>query len=136
MIIRNGGVSALTFGDNCSGSSDFSVFDRTCQWLDHYFAGLIPDQLPPLSLEGTPFQKKVWEALLTVPYGHTATYGDIARSIGCRSSQAVGQAIHRNPVAIIIPCHRIIGADGSLTGYAAGLSTKTALLRIEGVLLV
>ena len=89
--------------------------------------------MPKLSLKGSPFQQKVWQELLNINYGQTTTYGAIAKRIGCRSAQAVGQAIHRNPIAIIIPCHRVIGADGSLTGYASGLELKRKLLELEGI---
>ena len=107
------------------------VFKETRRWLDLYFNGKKPDFVPPLKPQGTPFQQKVWHELLKIPYGETTTYGTIAKRIGCRSAQAVGQAIHRNPIAIIIPCHRVIGADGSLTGYASGVDIKQRLLRIE-----
>ena len=113
------------------GHQELPVFAETCRWLDHYFAGEHPGFLPPLAPPGTPFQQKVWRELLTIPYGQTASYGDIARRIGCRSAQAIGQAVHRNPIAILIPCHRVIGADGSLTGYAAGLEVKRKLLWLE-----
>lgn len=87
----------------------------------------------PLSLHGTPFQKQVWEQLRTIPYGQTRTYGEVADQVGGRNkSRAVGGAAHVNPVAIIIPCHRMIGADGSLTGYGGGLALKQALLELEG----
>lgn len=107
------------------------VFKETCHWLDLYFRGESPDFTPKLSPKGSPFQQKVWQELLKIPYGQTITYGAIAKRIGCRSARAVGQAIHRNPIAIIIPCHRVIGADGSLTGYASGLNRKEKLLKIE-----
>lgn len=100
-------------------------------WLDIYFAGTNPDFLPPLRPQGTQFQLRVWQQLLTIPYGHTVSYGDIARHIGCRSSQAIGQAVGRNPIAIIIPCHRVVGSDGSLVGYAYGLEQKKKLLELE-----
>ena len=87
--------------------------------------------MPPVKPQGTPFQQRVWQELLKIPYGETTTYGAIAKHINCRSAQAVGQAIHRNPIAIIIPCHRVIGADGSLTGYASGLDIKQRLLSLE-----
>lgn len=103
------------------------------RWLDIYFAGTNPDFLPPLRPQGTQFQLRVWQQLLTIPYGHTATYGEIARRIGCRSAQAVGQAIGRNPIALIIPCHRIVGSDGSLVGYAYGIELKRSLLKLENV---
>ena len=87
--------------------------------------------MPPLSLKGTPFQQRVWKELLTIPYGQTVTYGELARRIGCRSAHAVGGAVGRNPISIIVPCHRVVGTDGSLTGYAAGLDRKRALLELE-----
>ena len=110
---------------------ELPVFDATRQWLDAYFAGTIPQAMPPLMFRGTAFQQHVWAELLTVPYGQTVTYGDIARLIGCRSAQAVGGAVGRNPISIIVPCHRVVGSDGSLTGYAGGLDRKRALLQLE-----
>lgn len=107
------------------------VFEDTRRWLDLYFSGTIPDFTPSIKAQGSSFQQKVWRELLAIPYGQTTTYGAIAKRINCRSAQAVGQAIHRNPIAIIIPCHRVIGADGSLTGYASGLEIKQQLLMIE-----
>lgn len=114
-----------------SNHCELQVFTDTCRWLDLYFSGTMPDFTPSLHPQGTPFQQKVWRELLTIPYGQTTTYGAIAKRINCRSAQAVGQAIHRNPIAIIIPCHRVIGADGSLTGYASGLEIKLELLQLE-----
>ena len=108
------------------------AFADTRLWLDLYFAGEKPGFTPSLNPQGSLFQQKVWQALLAIPYGQTTTYGAIAKSLSCRSAQAIGQAIHRNPIAIIIPCHRVIGADGSLTGYAAGLDIKQRLLQLEG----
>ncbi len=113
---------------------------RTRQWLDVYFSGRAPDFVPPLHLMGTPFQMAVWELLLQIPYGQTVSYGTLAKRIASQrgikrmSAQAVGGAVGRNPIAIIVACHRVIGADGSLTGYAAGLEKKKALLRCEGIL--
>ena len=110
--------------------------DGKC-WLDLYFSGQKPDFLPPLYSEGTAFQKSVWEILLQIPYGKTISYGEIAhqlaekRGIPRMSAQAVGGAIGRNPIAIIIPCHRVEGADGSLTGYAGGIDKKVKLLELE-----
>ena len=98
-----------------------------------YFGGGVPDFLPPLNLEGTDFQRRVWDVLLGIPYGQTTTYGAIASELGCRSAQAVGQAVGRNPIGIIIPCHRVVGADRGLTGYAWGLEKRAALLRLEDV---
>jgi methylated-DNA-[protein]-cysteine S-methyltransferase len=117
---------------------ELPVFDETCRWLDTYFSGRDPDFTPELSLRGTPFRKAVWEILLTIPFGRTMTYGEIASAIAQQkgvprmSAQAVGGAVGHNPVSIIVPCHRVIGADGSLTGYAGGLDKKARLLDIEG----
>ena len=112
-------------------NQDLPIFAETRRWLDIYFSGKKPDFTPPIHPQGTPFQQKVWQELLKIPYGQTTTYGAIAKHIGCRSAQAIGQAVHRNPIAIIIPCHRVIGADGSLTGYASGLDIKQKLLLLE-----
>lgn len=113
------------------------IFKEVRRWLDVYFSGRKPDFTPPIAPAGTAFQQSVWEILRTIPYGQTVTYGAIARRIeqntGCRmSAQAVGGAVGRNPISILIPCHRVIGADGSLTGYAGGLDKKESLLRWEG----
>lgn len=87
----------------------------------------------PLNPKGTPFQQKVWAALADIPYGHTVTYGELARRVGCpRGSRAVGQANHRNPLPIFLPCHRVVGTRGALTGYAGGLDLKRFLLELEG----
>ena len=114
------------------------VFSEADRWLNFYFSGKEPDFTPPLHLRGTPFQKAVWEILQTIPYGQTTTYGAIAERIAAKtgkakiSAQAVGGAVGRNPISLIVPCHRVVGADGSLTGYAGGLDKKSALLRLEG----
>lgn len=113
------------------------IFKTTQQWLDAYFAGRQPMTTPPLRLQGTPFRQAVWALLLQIPYGATATYGDLAARLvqanGYRamSAQAVGGAVGHNPVSLIVPCHRIIGADGTLTGYAGGLWRKEWLLNHE-----
>lgn len=117
---------------------DLPVFEEVSRWLDVYFAGRDPGALPPLAPHGTAFQQAVWNILRGIPYGTTTTYGRIAAHIaaargGRMSAQAVGGAVGRNPISILIPCHRVIGADGSLTGYAGGLDKKEALLRLEGV---
>ena len=115
------------------------VFDLTVKWLDLYFSGKEPDLMPPLSLHGTPFRKAVWEILLTIPYGKTMTYGKIAsmiarqRKIPRMSAQAVGGAVGHNPVSLIVPCHRVIGAAGKLVGYGGGLGRKVRLLALEGI---
>ena len=121
----------FTKGQGLPENLDLPVFAETRRWLDLYFTGIIPDFTPPLNPKGTLFQLKVWRELLAIPYGQTTTYGAIAKRLNCRSAQAIGQAIHRNPIAIIIPCHRVIGSNGSLTGYAAGLEIKQELLTIE-----
>jgi methylated-DNA-[protein]-cysteine S-methyltransferase len=101
--------------------------------LNAYFRGELRDFTCKLDLIGTEFQKDCWNALLQVPYGKTCSYGDIARAIGRpQAFRAVGMANHDNPIAIIVPCHRIVGANGTLTGYGGGLSTKEKLLRLEG----
>lgn len=103
-------------------------------WLDAYFAGKNPDvSAIPLSPKGTGFQKRVWQELLSIPYGKTNTYGTIAKRLGS-SARAVGSAVGHNPISVIIPCHRVLGADGNLTGYAGGLENKEKLLRLEGVI--
>ena len=113
------------------------VFEEVRRWLDVYFSGRKPDFMPALAPHGTAFQQSVWEILRTIPYGETTTYGAIARRIeqntGCRmSAQAVGGAVGRNPISILIPCHRVVGTNGSLTGYAGGIDKKERLLRWEG----
>ncbi|MBP5678184.1 MAG: methylated-DNA--[protein]-cysteine S-methyltransferase [Bacteroidales bacterium] len=107
------------------------VFDEARLWLDIYFSGCEPDFMPSVLFIGTRFQQRVWKALRTIPYGQTISYGELASHLGVRSAQAVGGAVGRNPVSIIVPCHRVVGTDGSLTGYAAGLDRKRALLQIE-----
>jgi len=113
------------------------VFEEARRWLDVYFSGRKPDFTPPTAPAGTAFQQSVWEILRTIPYGQTVTYGAIARRIeqntGCRmSAQAVGGAVGRNPISILIPCHRVVGTNGSLTGYAGGIDKKERLLQWEG----
>ena len=112
------------------------VLDEAVRWLDSYFAGREPGFTPLLRpYKPSPFRQKVWEALREIPYGETRTYGEIAEKIGCRqSAQAVGNAVGHNPISLIIPCHRVLGKDGSLTGYAGGLERKAWLLRLEGSL--
>jgi methylated-DNA-[protein]-cysteine S-methyltransferase len=108
---------------------------RSCEdQLHAYFRGELREFSCALDVRGTPFQMHCWEALLRIPYGTTSSYAEIARAVSRpRAFRAVGQANHQNPVAIIIPCHRVIGADGGLTGYGGGLAMKQALLRLEGV---
>ena len=126
--------------DSDAGSAP--VLEETARWLDLYFGGQRPDFLPKLSIQGlTPFRQEVMELMLQIPYGKTVTYGDLAARIAAAhgmkkmSAQAVGGAVGWNPVCILVPCHRVLGAGGALTGYGGGLSNKIALLRQEGILL-
>jgi len=107
------------------------VLEQAKDWLTQYFKGHIPDFTPPLKASGTQFQQRVWGQLLEIPYGETVTYGELAKDIGCKSAQAVGGAVGKNPISVFIPCHRVVGTDGTLTGYAGGLEKKEALLRLE-----
>lgn len=107
------------------------IIAETIQWLDEYFAGKRPCNVPRLNPQGTAFQKRVWTALFTIWFGQTKTYGEIARMVDCRSAQAVGQAVGRNPIALIIPCHRVIAAHGQIGSYAYGTEIKKRLLDLE-----
>ncbi len=128
------------FGAGLTGESvqkKLPVFQRTEQWLELYFRGIAPDFTPPLAMNTTPFRKAVWEILLTIPYGRTKTYKEIADRIAWQkglprmSAQAVGGAVGHNPISLIIPCHRVVGSNGSLIGYAGGLDRKERLLTLE-----
>lgn len=109
-----------------------AVLLETKAWLDQYFAGQKPSHahLAPAP-RGTAFQKRVWAALAEIPYGKRVTYGDLAVKLGCKSAQAIGAAVGKNPLTIMIPCHRVLGAGGKLVGYAGGLDRKQALLKLE-----
>ena len=115
------------------------VFETARQWLDVYFSGREPDFPVPLHLMGTEFQREVWERLRAIPYGQTMTYGEIARQIAAQrglphmSAQAVGGAVGHNKISVIVPCHRVVGTKGSLTGYAGGIERKVKLLMLENV---
>lgn len=123
-----------------STGAELPIFTQAIKWLDTYFSVKVPDFTPPISLNTTPFRKVVYEVLLSIPYGQTMTYGEIAniiakqKGIECMSAQAVGGAVGHNPISIIIPCHRVVGTDGSLTGYAGGPDKKIELLKLEKVL--
>ena len=128
------------FGETLSGDEEekpLPVFAETDRWLDLYFSGKDPGFTPALNPRTTAFRKTVWEILLTIPYGTTVTYGEIANRIsgakgsGRTSPRAVGGAVGHNAVSLIIPCHRVVGADGSLTGYAGGTDRKRMLLQAE-----
>lgn len=126
-------------GEGSDGpESDLPVFRETCRWLDIYFSGRDPGFAPPYRLLGaTPFREAVSREMLKIPFGVTVTYGDIAATIAKRrgmskmSAQAVGQAVGWNPICLVIPCHRVIGAGGAITGYGGGLHNKAALLELE-----
>lgn len=115
------------------------VFEKAKQWLDVYFLGKEPDFTVPLHFTGTDFQNDVWEILCAIPYGQTMTYGEIAKKIAAKkglpsmSAQAVGGAVGHNEISIIVPCHRVVGKNGSLTGYAGGIDKKIKLLQLEKV---
>ena len=122
---------------NESESGGASVFAEAARWLDIYFGGVVPDFTPPLAVIGSDFRRSVWKILLRIPYGETVTYGQIAKEVArmsglkAMSAQAVGSAVGHNPVSLIIPCHRVIGTSGNLTGYAGGLKLKAELLALE-----
>jgi len=117
---------------------ELPVFQLAKKWLDMYFSGKKPDVKVPLHFTGSDFQNEVWEILYSIPYGKTMTYGEIAQIMAKRrglqrmSAQAVGGAVARNEISLIVPCHRVVGSNGSLTGYAGGISRKAALLKMEG----
>lgn len=121
--------------DEMPVKDELPIFKETKKWLDRYFAGEKPEitQLD-LKPQGSEFRQKVWKILREIPYGEIITYGEIAKKLGSGCAQAVGGAVGHNPISIIIPCHRVIGADGSLTGYAGGIDKKVFLLKLEGVL--
>lgn len=117
---------------------EIPLFNQVKQWLDLYFSGKNPSFTLPLHMIGTPFQKEVWHLLCTIPYGKTITYGQIAKHIAQKkglnhmSAQAIGGAVGKNPISIIVPCHRVVGAKETLTGYAGGVKKKEQLLKLEG----
>ena len=119
---------------------ELPVFEQAKKWLDTYFSGKKPEFEVPLHFTGTDFQNEVWEILYSIPYGQTMTYAEIAsrlakkRGLKRMSAQAVGGAVGRNEISIIVPCHRVAGTNGSLTGYAGGINKKIALLKLEGAL--
>jgi methylated-DNA-[protein]-cysteine S-methyltransferase len=116
--------------------ADLPVFQETRRWLDVYFSSREPGFTPKIRTRGTPFRMAVWKLLMAIPYGETTTYGELARKLnetaGMKTcARAVGNAVGHNPISIIIPCHRVVGADGGLTGYAGGLDVKQKLLKLE-----
>lgn len=134
------GLTSLGFAENKDAVSlDHPTLREAIRWLDLYFSGQNPGFTPPLHFLGTPFQMEVWQLLLDIPFGKTTTYGALAKKLAGRrgirrmAAQAVGGAVGRNPIALIAPCHRVIGSDGSLTGYGGGLDKKARLLALEGI---
>ncbi len=123
--------------DKESKEKELPLFEQVQKWLDIYFSGIEPNFKLPLHFTGTSFQKEVWEILCQIPYGQTTTYGTIAKQLAMKkglarmSAQAVGGAVARNKISIIVPCHRVVGGNGSLTGYAGGIDKKIALLKME-----
>lgn len=152
-----GGITLASDGDSLTGlwfdgqkyfaatltddhiEKELPVFEQTSRWLDLYFEGLTPDFLPPLAPQGSSFRRAVWELMLQIPYGQVTTYGEIAAQLAksqglhSMSAQAVGNAVGHNPISVIIPCHRVIGSGGNLTGYAGGISKKIFLLKLEKI---
>jgi methylated-DNA-[protein]-cysteine S-methyltransferase len=138
MVLTGDGsaLSGLDFVDSCaepSGQRDDGAFGEAKDQLRAYFGGELTEFNLELGLRGTPFQQRVWSALRAIPYGTTTTYGTLATALGdARATRAVGSANGRNPISIIIPCHRVIGANGGLTGYGGGMERKRWLLSLEG----
>ena len=135
-------LTALKFGKFSDFGAEFKeqnlqIFADTCLWLDIYFSGNLPNFTPKISLIGSDFQLEIWQILMQIPFGTTTTYGEIAHKIALKrqipkmSARAVGRAVGANPIAIIIPCHRVIGSGDKLTGYAYGLDKKHLLLNLE-----
>ena len=131
---------AKTITGDMTQKDDLKLFTNTKKWLDNYFAGKQPSHAKlPLAPAGSDFRQSVWKILCEIPYAETTTYGAIARRVAKEmgranmSSQAIGGAVGHNPITIIIPCHRVVGSDGSLTGFASGISKKIVFLELEGV---
>ena len=118
------------FQKNLGDEIDLEVFDQTIDWLKIYFSGKNPEFTLQIKFDGTNFQKKVWKYLQQIPFGKVETYGNIAKNLKT-SARAVGNAVAKNPISIIVPCHRVIGANGKLTGYAGGIDRKNFLLKLE-----
>ena len=140
--LRSGdsGIWTAPYSMPTQATSSLPIFDEVTRWLDDYFAGKQTENAVmggktdgriTVQPKGTLFQQRVWLALLTIPYGETVSYGEIAQMVGCKSAQAVGQAVGANPVALLIPCHRVIAANGQLGGYAYGQELKRQLLEWE-----
>ena len=137
------GLSGQKYAGNVLQDSvldcNLQIFVDATQWFDLYFSGVEPSFALSLAPEGTPFRRAVWDILCDIPYGEVITYGDIAKQIAkqqgkvCMSAQAVGGAVGHNPISILIPCHRVLGAGGNLTGFASGIEVKIKLLELEHI---
>lgn len=131
-VEEDGKLVALEFGGNSQRTKSSPLLDELFAQLELYFTGKLRDFSIPLAPEGTDFQQSVWEQLLKIPYGKTVSYKEIAQRVGNPdASRAIGMANHRNPIAILIPCHRVIAANGNLSGYAGGIDMKIKLLNLE-----
>lgn len=117
--------------DKETETDESAVLSSVCRWLERYFAGERPERDFPLAPRGSEFRQRVWRELLNIPYGETVSYGELGRRAGCTSARAIGSAVGHNPISIIIPCHRVVGADGKLTGFAGGVEKKAFLLKLE-----
>ena len=146
IVIESDGeaLTGLRFGEGrTQAACSLPIFDEVIRWLNEYFSGKQTENAAmggktdgriTAKPKGTLFQQRVWQALLTIPYGETVSYGEIARMVGCKSAQAVGQAVGANPIALLIPCHRVIAAHGQLGGYEYGIEIKKRLLEVENIL--
>ena len=137
LVEEEGSLTHVVFADSKLPPADYQkaetpLLKKVAKQLNEYFAGQRRDFDLPLAPSGTEFQKECWQALCAIPYGQTCSYGDIAKQVGRpKAVRAVGQANHNNPISVIIPCHRVIGANGKLTGYGGGLDKKELLLNLE-----
>ena len=136
-LLFEGSHDETNVGETCHGESLPTIISDTCRWLDIYFSGRQPDFIPVYRMEGlTPFRKAVLDRVCEISFGQTMTYGEIAKRLKINSAQAVGGAVGWNPICLIVPCHRVMGANGNLTGYGGGIPNKIALLKLEGSLMV
>ena len=141
IVVDEESLVGIWFCDQANCEQGLEHIEEACQplheavfeWLDRYFIGENPSMPFPLSPQGTDFQQRVWAYLAQIPYGESRTYGEIARALSCKSAQAIGQAVGRNPLILLIPCHRVLGTEKKLTGYAAGLDRKRWLLQHEAI---
>lgn len=141
IVVDEESLVGIWFCDQVNCEQRLEHIEEACQplheavfeWLDQYFLGENPSMPFPQSPQGTDFQQRVWAYLAQIPYGESRTYGEIARALSCKSAQAIGQAVGRNPLILLIPCHRVLGTEKKLTGYAAGLDRKRWLLQHEAI---